>query len=915
MEFLHELRHFPSNETDLIKKAFEMGEKAHAGQTRASGEPYFTHPIAVALILSRMNADCETIIAALLHDTIEDTPLTIEEIEKTFGRPIANLIDGVTKLDEGDISVRPSVDQKIETLRKMFTQMEEDVRIMVIKLADRLHNMQTIGFRSEEKQRLVARETLDVYVKVADRLCMRDLKNELETLCRQVLDPDTTRQLLLLRRRNMESAEEIIAQMKSQIESHFGNVNLVLLFELKSFDKLQMQFEMERDGLAASISAINIACVCESEDACYRTLGMLHRLWPREIQSFDDYINAPVINGYRALHTNVILENGKRVRCKIRTREMQEYAHAGITLMCFDHKEMGTMEYLSWTQRIAPLSKDTKDQSREFWNSLQSDILGESITIHGESDQSALLPKGSTALDGVFYLYGKKGLNTEHVRVNGKEVPFYSLLEYGGQTVQATFSKTPQSELRWLQYVHTGIAIALIREGLAEEVNDTKIARGKTLLQNYLHEQRRGFVQEFKSERLQENIRKHGYESLDDLYIRLAEGRMRPQDADFILFPKNAPQSGRLVRRWHLVRVSLTDQQRRIFFDAMHMYELKNVHVQKDRDEMYHYRCHLLLSDDEADTLKSALEREHISPFQIRKESALLKASLGSIALFVLWGLDPVAARILLHEYNVTPIDLTIVRFLSLSVISGLFFLWMRSRRAMPEKRLSLANTSLWLSVIFLFLISLTSYYALQQTYPSHYSIPMTAAGLVMTTIVNRRRKWMLLSTWLLMAIGIAVLIKGTPSWSPSSIVMMFLAVVSFTGFSYVSEKYKRQEEVSLRVAQYFFIMSVLCTLFSLMLLPYATIHNISLPVLFGIIGFSIFISGVPYYIYYQLLSHKEIDFVLRYSFLIIPCTLLAQEIFLRQPGVWTLISAIIVMLGAMIPVTDLSWMKKKKTA
>lgn len=901
-EFLFHIRHIATSDQKLIQKAFELGAQAHGHQKRQSGEPYFTHPIAVAQILANMGGDRDTIIAALLHDTVEDTPLTLDEIKDQFGPVVAMLIDGVTKLNEEDIAEHPSLNEQIETLRKMFNLMERDVRIMVIKLADRLHNMQTIGFRKVEKQISVARETMDVYVKIADRLCMRDMRDDLENMCLVILEPERHAQIVNLRKKNEEEAAAILPPIQKEIERAVTDLPFTMFPEHKSWTSLARQLETALQGKSIRHS-ITAAFVCDSEDDCYRMLGALHKIWQRETLTFEDFINAPIINGYKGLHTTIILQSGIRVRCKIRTKEMQEYAHRGITTACFDSTVIGATDYLAWTSRISPVSKDTTDKSSEFWESLQNDILGESIVVHGASDETELLPKGSTALDGIFYLYGERGTHVTQIFVNGSEVKFYEALPYAA-IVEGTFIDDEQVDLKWLQYTNTGIGTAFIRNALTRREGGTKRTNGQLLLQEYLTTRRRGFINELNSNFIKEVLSKNNYKNLDELYEQISEGRITLSEVENLFFiqtkerSKDAPNS-------YTLRYEIAPEHQKTVQDIVLQYPVTTFRIMHTSDTHVISKISLQLTDEEMQNLAFTLDHVIEGRFRLRRNNALYKASVFSVCLFLLWGLDPVAAHQLLTLPGVSPVDLTMVRFVTHAVLSGLFLGWIRYNHPLPEARLSLKNASLWLSVFFLFMVAITTYLSLQNTLPSHYTIPMTAAGLLLTTLVNRKQIYTLILTWILVFTGMGILLMNTPTWDTRSVIFTLLAVSSFTGFSIVSERYKRKEQVSLRASQYFFIMAAVCALMCIPLYPFSSFSDVSAQGMSLMILFSIFVSGFPYYIYYYLLSHKEIDFVLRYSFLIIPITLLCQALLIGKPESFTVLSALLVMIGASLPLLN----------
>lgn len=327
-DFRAQIGYLSPQDKELVKKAFEMGDKAHGNQKRISGDPYFTHCIAVALLLTRVQADAETLVLALLHDAVEDTHLQLADIVEAFGPAVAHLVDGVTKLDRDELSHSPAHKQHIETIRKIFTYMQEDIRIIVVKLYDRLHNMQTIGVLRPDKQRRVALETLQVYAKVAAQLCMKQVRDDLEYLSLRVLEPQKMLQGQLLHEQRLEETRRVIEHLRGLMQPESA-LHISLEYYPVSLRWVRLMKHLE-DGKELSPVPLSIVIVVPSIEDCYRTLYLLHRLWQRESLSFDDFINSPRGNGYQGLHTTVILQDGRRVRCMIRTKKMDTYAGKGI---------------------------------------------------------------------------------------------------------------------------------------------------------------------------------------------------------------------------------------------------------------------------------------------------------------------------------------------------------------------------------------------------------------------------------------------------------------------------------------------------------------------------------------------------------------------------------------------------------
>jgi guanosine-3',5'-bis(diphosphate) 3'-pyrophosphohydrolase len=896
-ELRSHLRHLSEEDLHRVQAAFLLGQRAHDGQLRKSGEPYFVHPIAVAHMLADMGADRDTIIAALLHDTVEDTNITLPHIRMEFGETVAELIDGLTKLERGDIGERASLDEQIETLRKIFTLMQQDVRIMVVKLIDRLHNMQTVEFLSPEKQRALAQETLDVYVKIADRLSMQDIRDELELLSEQVLEPESTEVLLALRMSNERLAKKVIPEMQHTLKE----TNPALLKELnlhqeyKTWQELQKQRERGKSAVTG-MSDLIITFECPNTDDCYRTLGALHQQWQRETLSFQDYINSPLINGYKGLHTTVILEDGTRVRCKIRTHEMQQYSRKGITTYCFDKRSKDPFQHLPWAARISTVSDDTTNRSAEFWESLQSDILGESIVIHVPTGEALQIPKGATALDGAFYIFGEKALRLAEVKVNGTAVSFGTPLE-NAASLEVKLNGKQTVHREWLESAQTHTAIAIIRRGLAAQDRPKKIAAGQELLNRYFTEKRRGFLEEFNEKKLDQKLRLAGFGSTAQTYVGIAEGRISPREIDETLFPSSEKQSQ--PKRYTLLCKFPARLQGELM-EELEPFLPSRVQFAQEQEGVTACRAILMLTPEQSDNLQRAVVKLLETEVQLRPLAVPLVTSLLCVTLFLLWGLDPVAAYWILHHTPIGPIELHIIRSITLTVISTIAIGILALRQHIPLSRLPIRSVRLWLSALCLFIVSLSTYFSLQHTLPGNYSILMTAAGMVAVEVSRRSSALIRLVVWLFYGIGLIVLVTQSPDWHWSSIALTICAVLSFTGFSILGEQYKKREHVSARIGQYFFFLTVTSLLFSIVLLPYSSFAQLSVIHIAIAAGFTAVFTCLPYALYY--LSDYTYATAVRYSLAVVPITLIGQTVFIHAVNLVTLGSAILVGIGAILP-------------
>lgn len=919
-EFRVHLRYLSSHDLVRVEKALAMCKEVHKDQKRRSGDPYHTHPIAVALLLANMHADADTLIAALLHDAVEDTPTTLDDVDREFNGSVRMLIDGVTKLCAEDVMSSPTLNESVETLRKIFTLMEQDIRIMVIKLVDRLHNMQTAEFLPEEKRQILARETMDIYVKIADRLSMQDIRDELEGLCLAILDPERFADLQKLLLDNDTIGKDLAMQMQRSLSSLEKSwAHAIVTFENPSWDRLERQRAFGQAAISGS-APYAISIVAEDTDACYAVMGGLHQLWQREIMSFQDYINSPTLNGYRGLHTTVILKNGTRVRCKIRDKEMQEYAHRGIAMYCFDQRSKGVLGYLPWLKHIAPLSDDTRDRSKDFWQSLQSDLLEETTSVHGPGDLTVQVPKNATVLDAVFYLFQDEALKTSSIILNGKEVAFHTPI-IPAASIGIQTGEDPTVTRQWLDWTNTGLATAKIRSALGVRSQEEKILLGKGLLQEILTAKRRGFIEEFSSESVLKGILSLGYRSLEDTYIAIADGRMDAADVYQAIFDPGTSGTHVVIAE-HDVRFSFELGNLEISSDLIRIFQRYKELFRKLRVRYNPFTgmatvfVRLNATKPKLASFLEELQKAEATNISILyNQTLIIGMSLAAVALLLLWGFDPVVAHLLLQDPRLSPIDLTLVRFWSLTLISGLLILKQRHRMSVPLVWLTIKSRSLWASIVSMICIAIFTYLSLQNTHPLHYTIPMTSAGLLLTSIVHREQIFRLLFTWSMLLIGCALLIMGTPGWSMWSIMMTFAAVISFCAFSVVSEEYKRTQVIEARAAQYFFLLCAFCTLLTLPLLAWSSLSDLDSKTILQAVVFSGLFVGTPYYIYYYLLSHRQLDFVLRYSFLIIFATGFGQILSEKWNSVspTTIAAGLIVVMGAIIPML-LQWKRNIMT-
>ncbi|MDB4977878.1 MAG: hypothetical protein JWM56_64 [Candidatus Peribacteria bacterium] len=898
-EFASSLGYLHADDKKRVQKAFELGEHMHKDQKRKSGEPYFTHPIAVAEKLTHVAADADTLIAALLHDTVEDTPLTLKEIDKAFNGHVAMLIDGVTKLYDEDMAEHSSMNEQIETLRKIFSLMEKDVRIMIIKLYDRLHNMETIEFLSPEKQRIMAQETMDVYVKIADRLSMQSVFLEMEELCTAVLEPEELKQLLALRDKLERRAQTVTKAIRQYMTEEFPAMGpkFDLHYEDQRFDKLRPQLNAEGSAITG-IADIAIVFECDTVDECYQCLGMLHQLWPREMLSFQDYINGPLINGYKALHTTIILSDGTRVRCKIRTHEMQEYTEKGVTLFCFNHKALGVKEYLSWTLRISPLAKDTKGSSNDFWGSLQSDILGETMLIHGPGDKTMQVPKESTALDAALYLLQEEGLRISSIRVNGKEVPFYTSLNQA-DSLEVTFNRHQTVNREWLQWVHTAFASAEIRNALSSKSINKKLLLGRDILQEILLDQKQGYIEEFDKAKLETSLQTIGLETLDDTFIAIADGRIDPQKvANTFGRKKNSKQSKPL--KWEVSfpipkeKQDLPNDMNKIYQKYSH--RILNLYIQlKPLSRPGRGKIEVLLTRDEQLLFYKELQYLGLNvKMKISSSSAIINV-FAVIILLILWGLDPIFAKKILMT-DITPEYFAVIRAWSTAIFAAAIFFFMNRNNQLS--RIPLRQPSLWVAGVTLFFVNILTYVALDHTSPSIYNgiLRATAVILISPLLIRKRSVASFSASWALTIAGLGILFFS--GYDQLGIVLSICVLGMFAIYTAASNKFQKEARIHARYTQFFFYTSLTAAITStpLLFVLRSSIPSFNIIVLTSL--FSVFFVGLPYVLFYYLTQQLSYQGVSRSINAAAIITCIADGIIFGWAGMGPVIMAITLLIG-----------------
>ncbi len=518
----------PNMDFDKITKAFKLAESAHANQQRKTGEPYIIHPLAVAHILAELELDCDSIIGALLHDVVEDTEYTTADIAREFGDGVAIIVDGVTKL--GKIQYTNKEEQQVENLRKMFLAMAKDVRVILIKLADRLHNMRTIKFMSEDKQREKARETLEVYAALAHRLGMSKIKWELEDLSLRYLDPiaykEISESISQKRMEREQYIDDIIATFRQKLDEL--GIEAQLMGRAKHFYSIFRKMFTQNKSIDEIYDLFAVRAIVDSVKDCYAVLGMVHELYFPIPGRFKDYIAMPKPNMYQSLHTTVMGPNGIPFEVQIRTKEMHKVAEYGIAAH-WKYKEGTTGNTsdldgkLEWIGKILEIQNAAED-SDDFMRTLKIDLFADEVFVFTPKGDVINLPAGSTPIDFAFAIHTAVGCRMAGARVNGKIATLDYPLQNGDIVEVMTSSAVHGPSRDWLKLCKTSQARTKINQWFKKERREENILRGKEMIDKEL--KRIGVSQSdfIKPEWANLLMKRYGFRSFDDLYAAVGYG-------------------------------------------------------------------------------------------------------------------------------------------------------------------------------------------------------------------------------------------------------------------------------------------------------------------------------------------------------------------------------------------------------
>lgn len=522
-----------AEETDMLTRAYEFASAAHAGQKRKSGEPFIVHPIEVGIILADLRMDAETITAALLHDTVEDTDVTAEEVEGLFGPDVRQLVEGVTKITR--IEVGSLTDEQAATIRKMLVAMSKDIRVIVIKLADRLHNMRTLSSLREDRRIFKSRETLEIYAPIAHRLGINSIKWELEDLSFFYLEPNKYKQVSRMVSDSRQEREDYLENVLDTIGAEMEHVGIDarVMGRPKHLYSIYQKMSKKGKGFSEIYDLIAVRIIVKSVKDCYSALGAIHTLWRPMPGRFKDYIAMPKFNMYQSLHTTVMGPAGKPLEVQIRTEEMHRASEYGVAAH-WRYKEGGARvraeeldKQLAWLREMVDWQDETED-SREFLKSLKMDLDNTEIYVFTPNGDAKTLRAGATPIDFAYAVHTEVGNHCVGAKVNGAIVPLTYELKVGDR-VEVLTSKNSGPSRDWLNIVQTPSARNKIRSYFSKANRSTDVQDGRDILMKEMRKHGVGLSSARSMRALKIVAEAMGFNNADDMFVQLARGKESAQ--------------------------------------------------------------------------------------------------------------------------------------------------------------------------------------------------------------------------------------------------------------------------------------------------------------------------------------------------------------------------------------------------
>lgn len=530
-------KYHPSDDISLIEKAYRVASEAHEGQVRKSGEPYIIHPLCVAIILADLELDKESIAAGLLHDVVEDTIMTEEELTQEFGAEVALIVDGVTKLGQLNYSA-DKVEEQAENLRKMFLAMAKDIRVILVKLADRLHNMRTLKYMKPEKQKEKARETMDIYAPIAQRLGISKVKVELDDLSLKYLKPDVYYDLVHQINQKKDARQQFVNRIVADVKKHIdeAGIEAQVSGRVKHFFSIYKKMVNQDKTLDQIYDLFAVRIIVETVKDCYAALGVIHEMYTPIPGRFKDYIAMPKQNMYQSLHTTLIGPNGQPFEIQIRTFEMHRTAEYGIAAHwkykeASDGRKSGPEqeeEKLNWLRQILEWQQDMSD-NREFMSLLKSDLdlFTDNVYCFSPAGDVKTLPAGSCTIDFAYTIHSAVGNKMVGARVNGKLVPIETELHNGDRVEIITSQNSRGPSRDWLKVVKSTQAKNRINQWFRQELKEDNIIKGKDMLTSYAKLKGKTLGTYLKPPYMEAVLRKYGFRDWDSVLAAIGHGGLK----------------------------------------------------------------------------------------------------------------------------------------------------------------------------------------------------------------------------------------------------------------------------------------------------------------------------------------------------------------------------------------------------
>jgi GTP pyrophosphokinase len=541
------LESHPGEDLDVIDRAYIYSARVHAGQLRLSGEPYLSHPLEVAYVLADMNLDPISVAAGLLHDVLEDTPATEDELDALFDAEVCRIVSGVTKLSS--VEIHSSRARQAESLRKMLLAMADDIRVILIKLADRLHNMRTLEYHSPKKQKLIARETLEIYAPIAARLGIYWIKNELEERAFKYAQPEDYDLIEKLISKSRTEREKYIEAVRSRIKRKMEAVDLPceVFGRSKNFFSIHTKMVTQNLPFEEIYDIIAFRIILDNISQCYAALGHIHSMWKPIDHKFKDYIARPKPNMYQSLHTTVIGPIGERIEIQIRTHEMDRVAKSGIAAH-WSYKEgqpvdENASKKFAWIHDLVENQANFRDPG-EFMEHVRIDLFPDEVYVFTPQGEIKSLPKGATPVDFAYLIHSEVGNGCIGAKVNGIMVPLQYKLQTG-DIIEIITQKNHTPSKDWLKFVKTVKARSKIRQWIKIQGKERSITLGREMLEKAFRKERMNFSALMKSDEMQEVVSHFGFKTIEDLIANVGYGKVTPLQVVRRIAPREETEAER----------------------------------------------------------------------------------------------------------------------------------------------------------------------------------------------------------------------------------------------------------------------------------------------------------------------------------------------------------------------------------